>query len=210
MQNKHLSIIFFSIVFSFSSAAVNAQYKNFKLNAKGDTINIINNKGEKEGRWSVHVDELRGEPGYEEEGMMKKGQKNGYWRRYTLQGDLLAVEHYKMGGKDGLQQYFSYLGDLLAEENWRGYDPDSPWDTIAVYGEGNNEILRYKIVKAEPYSVKNGEFRYYEEGSGRVIKTEQWELNNLVLPNMQRTESSVAKTKEKKPEKTAQMLEWEK
>ena len=186
-----------------------AQLKDYKLNAKGDTINAINQKGEKQGKWVVHTDEIRGEPGYEEEGMYKKGVKDGFWRRYSLQGDLIAVEHYILGGKDGLQQYFSYLGDLVREENWKGYNPDSPYDTIAVYGTGSGEIIDYKIVKAEPYSVKDGEWKYYEPGSGRIIKTEQWIRNNLVEPNAPKP-AAIASDKPKKVEKTAQMTEWEK
>ena len=186
-----------------------AQLKDYKLNAKGDTINAINQKGEKQGKWVVHTDEIRGEPGYEEEGMYRKGVKDGFWRRYSLQGDLIAVEHYILGGKDGLQQYFSYLGDLVREENWKGYNPDSPYDTIAVYGTGSGEIIDYKIVKAEPYSVKDGEWKYYEPGSGRIIKTEQWVRNNLVEPNAPKP-AAIASDKPKKVEKTAQMTEWEK
>ena len=184
-----------------------AQYKEYKLNAKGDTINAISKLGQKQGKWVEHTDEIRGEPGYEEEGIYKKGVKDGYWRRYSLQGDLIAVEHFILGGKDGLQQYYTYLGDLVREENWKGYNPDAPYDTIAIYGTGSGEIVDYKIVKAEPYSVKDGEWKYYEPGSGRLLKTEQWSRNNLVVPG--KTEPTVA-DKPKKAEKTAEMLEWEK
>ncbi|CAN5822910.1 hypothetical protein BH11BAC4_BH11BAC4_05970 [soil metagenome] len=184
-----------------------AQLKEYKLNAKGDTINAMSQAGQKQGKWVVHTDEIRGNPGYEEEGVYRKGVKDGYWRRYNLEGDLIAVEHYILGGKDGLQQYFTYLGDLEHEENWKGYNPDSPYDTVAVYGTGSGEIIDYKIVKAEPYSVKDGEWKYYDPGSGRLIRSEQWSRNNLVVPNAPKTE--VASGKPKKIEKTAEMLEWE-
>lgn len=189
-------------------ANVTAQYKAFSLNSKGDTINAISQKGLKQGKWVVHVDELRGEPGFEEEGIFKSGVKEGIWRKYNLEGDLIGVENFKNGGKHGLQQYFTYLGDLLREESWKGYDPDAPYDTIAVYGTGSNEILDYRIVKAEQYSVKNGEWRYYDPNTGRLVKKEQWERNNLVLPESAKKEDVV--TAKKKVEKTAQMLEWEK
>ena len=117
-----------------------AQYKEYKLNANGDTINAINKNGEKQGKWVIRVDELRGNPGYEEEGVFKRNVKDGYWRRYNLDGDLIAVEHFILGGKDGLQQYFTYLGDLEREESWKGYNPDAPYDTVAVYGTGSGEI----------------------------------------------------------------------
>jgi hypothetical protein len=208
MKNiKSTSLIILFLLFSLIQSAT-AQYKEYKLNANGDTINAVNMNGQKVGKWVTHVAELRGNPGYEEEGVYKKGEKDGFWRRYSLQGDLLAVENYVLGGKDGLQQYFNYLGDLEREERWKGYNPDAPYDTVAVYGTGSGEIVDYKIVKAEPYSVKDGEWKFYEPGSGRLIRTEKWERNNLVNPDAAKV--NAAYTKPKKVEKTSEMLEWEK
>lgn len=207
LKNRYL----LSVICVCCFITTRAQYKEYKLSPKGDTINIIDSEGKKRGKWVIHYDEIRGEPGYEEEGYYKKGEKDGYWRKYNLQGDLIAVEHFILGGKDGLQQYFTYLGDLVREENWRGYNPDAPYDTIAVYGTGSGEIVDYKIVKAEPYSVKDGEWRYYEPGSGRLIRTEQWSRNVLVVPGAKKEPVATTNAdKAKKPDKTAEMLEWEK
>ncbi|HNA17003.1 MAG TPA: hypothetical protein PK678_10820, partial [Ferruginibacter sp.] len=98
-----------------------AQYKTYKLSETGDTLNAIDNKGLKQGKWVIHVDEVRGEPGYEEEGVFKNDKKEGVWRIYNLNGDLIGVEHYKLGGKHGIQQYYTYLGELYREESWLGY-----------------------------------------------------------------------------------------
>src|SRR5258705_5247403 len=139
-----------------------SQYKEYKISTKNDTINAIDNKNLRQGKWVISIPELRGEPGFEEEGIYKDGKKEGRWRKYNLTSDLTAIENYRNDGKDGLQQYFTKLGDLLREENWRAYNPDSPYDTIAVYGAGSNEIISYKIVKAEQYSVRQGEWRFYD------------------------------------------------
>ncbi len=157
-----------------------AQNKTYKLSVKGDTLNAIDRKGMKQGKWVMHVDALRGEPGYEEEGIFFNDKKEGPWRRYTLKGDILAIENYKYGGKDGLSQYFTPLGDLMREENWRGYNPDAPYDTIPVYGTGSNEILSYKIIKAEQYSVKNGDWTYYDPSTGRIMKIEKYDRGHLL------------------------------
>lgn len=186
-----------------------AQYKSYKLNAKGDTINRVTSAGLKEGKWVISVPELRGEPGYDEEGVFKKGVKEGYWRKYSTQGDLLAVEHYFNGGKDGLQQYFNFLGGLEREENWKGYNPDAPYDTIPIYGTGSGEIINFKIVKAQQYSVKNGEWRYYDPNTGELIRKENWVINVIVKPTQAKA-APVVKTEKKVVEKTPQMLEWEK
>ncbi len=208
MKFLKIKQIWFVVVLQLFFIGSFAQYKEYKLNAKGDTINAVTKEGKKEGKWVIHFDEVRGEPGYEEEGMYKKGEKDGIWRRYNLQGDIIAVENWKLGGKDGLQQYFTYLGDLVREESWKGYNPDAPYDTIAIYGTGSGEIVDYKIVKAEPYSVKDGEWKYYEPGSGRLMKLEKWNRNVLEVPNAPKP-VVVADDKPKKVEKTAEMREWE-
>jgi hypothetical protein len=187
-----------------------AQYKIYKLSAEGDTLNAIDKKDMKQGKWVLHIEPLRGEPGYEEEGIFKNNNKEGIWRKYSLQGDIIAVEFYKLGGKHGVQQYYTYLGDLIREESWRGYDPDSPFDTVAVYGIGSNEIIDYKIVKAEQYSVKHGEWKYYEAGTGRLIKVEKYDRGLLEKPGDNAKTTAAQPAKKKEVEKTPQMLEWEK
>jgi hypothetical protein len=189
-----------------------AQYKSFKLTPVGDTINRIDKNDKKQGKWMIHVDELRGEPGYEEEGIFKDNNKEGVWRQYNLTSDLIGVENYKLGGKDGIQQYFTFLGELYREESWRAYNPDAPYDTIAVYGTGSNEIASYKIVKAEPYSVKHGEWKYYNPSTGFIVKTEKYERGFLEKKAASiSTEGVNTKESNKKGvEKTPEMLEWEK
>jgi hypothetical protein len=185
--------------------------QTFKLTEDGDTLNYTDAKKQKQGKWVIRVEPIRGNEGYEEEGIFKNDKKEGYWRQYNLQSDLIGVEQYKNGGKHGLQQYYTYLGDLLKEENWKGYDPDAPYDTIPVYGQGNNEIVDFKIVKAEQYSVKHGEWRWYEPG-GRLIKMEKYDRGfPLKDPNAEKPiVKNDANTKKKEVPKTAEMLEWEK
>ena len=183
-----------------------AQYKKFDLSPTGDTLNAIDQNNKKQGKWVIHVDPLRGERGYEEEGVFIDDKKEGSWRKYTATGDFIAVENYRSGGKDGLCQYFSPFGELLREENWRAYDPNSPYDTIAIYGTGNNEVISYKVVKAEPYSVKHGSWRYYDQTTGRIIKTEEYELNRL--KTTPKTETVLEEPLKKI--KPAEVLEYEK
>src|SRR5689334_7059619 len=95
-----------------------AQTKSFIIGVKGDTLNRIDANNLKQGRWVEHVPELRGEPGYEEEGIYIDGKKNGMWRRYSLMGDLLAIENYRFGYKNGKCTYFSIYG-ILREESWK-------------------------------------------------------------------------------------------
>lgn len=196
----------------FISAAASAQYKSFKISENGDTINRVDKQGLKQGKWVIHTDPLRGEEGWEEEGMYKNDQKEGIFRRYTLMGDPIGFETWLHGGKDGLQQYYSPLGDLLREESWKGYNPDSPYDTVYVYGIGSGEIIDTKLVKAVPYSVKDGIWKYYEGGTGKLLKTEEWKLNNIVVPKADEPKAASASLDgvKKVTQKTPEMIEWEK
>ena len=210
LRNK---ILLFTIFTFTTMLNLQAQYKSFKISANRDTLNRIDKKNLKQGKFVLRTEELRGEPGFEEEGIYKNNSKEGIWRRYNLLGDPIGFETYLHGGKDGFQQYYSPLGELLREENWRGYNPDAPYDTIAIYGTGSNEILDYKIVKAEQYSVKQGKWRYFEPVTGRLLKTEEWERNNLVLPGAPTKEAVTGnslKAAKKEVAKTAEMLQWEK
>lgn len=212
MKLLNFKFLLLAILISGSFINVNAQLKSFKISAKGDTINKIDKKGFKQSKFVLRTEELRGEPGFEEEGMYKNDAKEGIWRRYNLMGDPIGFETYMHGGKDGPQQYYSPLGELLREESWKGYNPDAPYDTIAIYGTGSNEIVDFKVVKAEQYSVKHGFWKYYEAVTGRLFKTEEWDRNNIILPNVPKKEIGGNSLKGIKKEiaKTPEMLEWEK
>lgn len=176
MKKLSFTILLLSVL----SCCATAQWQSYKISVKKDTINEVDMNGLKQGRWVVHVDPLRGERGYEEEGVFVNNKKEGHWRKYTLQGDIIAYENYLNGDKQGKSVYFTPMGDLLREENWRAYNPNEPYDTIPVYGTGSNEILSYKIIKAEPYSVKDGEWTYYD--NGKIIKTEEYDRGYLLNP----------------------------
>lgn len=189
----------------------NAQYKEYKISPSGDTLNAIDKKGLKQGKWVNTVGEIRGEPGFEEEGIYKDDKKTGNWRKYNTTGDLIAIENYLFGGKDGTQEYFNFLGSLEKQEEWRGFNPDAPYDTVAVYGQGNNEIIDYKIIKAEQYSVPNGDWKYFDQ-NGRIVKMERFDrgrlLNDQPKKDLVVKQSAIDKPEEKA--KTKEVLEYEK
>src|SRR4051812_44779526 len=83
------------------SISSHAQWKSFKIGVKGDTLNRVDQNNLNQGPWVTRVETLRGEPGYEEEGIYKDGKKERTWLTYNLMGDLLAIENYKWGYKNG-------------------------------------------------------------------------------------------------------------
>src|SRR5258706_7353732 len=98
------------------SLNVSAQWKNFSISVKGDTINRLDLKGKKQGPWSIHVDDLRGGKGYEEEGYFENDLKEGTWKRYSVAGIKSADENYRCGRLNGRSKYFTYNVGLLREE----------------------------------------------------------------------------------------------
>src|SRR5690606_21267284 len=121
------------LFFLFISTAGYGQWKSYILSPKGDTLNRVDMNGQKQGPWVIHVDDLRGERGYEEEGYFENDQKEGTWKRFSLEGVKIAEENYRWGKLNGKSLYFTYNGGLLREESWRAMDPKVAFDTVPVY-----------------------------------------------------------------------------
>ena len=73
-------ILLKTLLFLLLAIGARGQCISYSIGAKGDTLNCVDSMHHKQGPWVVHVDELRGEPGYEEEGYYKEDVKDGSWR----------------------------------------------------------------------------------------------------------------------------------
>lgn len=177
---------------------VNAQCVTYTIGEKGDTLNCVDRKNLRQGPWVIHVDPLRGEPGYEEEGLFLDGVKDGKWRKYSLQGDLIAVENYKYGSKDGLQEYFTTVGDRLREESWMAVNPRNPYDTVTVYDDPHNPFKsEVKVIKLDASTVRHGTWSYFDPSTGTIAKTEKYVLGKLQDGSITQTApAAAAKPKE--------------
>ena len=156
-----------------------AQCKDYTIGVKGDTLNCTDVKGLKQGKWVNRFDEIRGEPGYEEEGEYQNGNKEGPWRSYTLQGDLLAIENYRWGHKHGKQQYFNAMGDIVREESWLAHNPENPTETVEVYDVNDPKKVYLVEVKMEGSTVAHGIWTIYEPGTGKILKKENFILGKI-------------------------------
>ncbi len=192
------------------------QCKIYKIGIKGDTLNCIDNKNLKQGKWIIHVDALRGEPGFEAEGEFKDDKKIGTWRNYSLQGDLLAIENFRWGNKDGICDYYN-LNGLEHEESWKAIDPKNPYDTVKVYDINEPGKYAFKVVKVEATSVKQGTWTYYNTDNGTIIKQEDYVLDQIVDPvtgmpfnNNAVDSSATAQQDTSKAKPTPEMLQYEK
>jgi antitoxin component YwqK of YwqJK toxin-antitoxin module len=185
-----------------------AQWKDFTISPKGDTLNCVDKEDRRQGRWVNHFDELRGEPGYEEEGIYKNGRKEGTWRLYSLQGDLIGVEFYKWGNKDGVCQYFGINGTLLREEGWRALNPDKAYDTLTI--EDIDHLDKYKtvIVKNEGVAIKDGVWKFYDPQTGMVARTETYTLGKREMSKS--TQATANADAPKTSAKPKEVLDFEK
>jgi len=173
--------IFLIILSSFFLNNLHAQCATYKITSRGDTLNCTDVNGNKRGKWKIHVDPLRGNPGYEEEGIFVDNRKEGVWRRYNLMGDLIAIQNYKWGNLDGISQYFVVAG-LEREESWKAMNPLNPYDTFLVEDIDDENKYTEVILPNDGKSLKHGRWTWYRPGSTGIIKTELWSLNKLVVP----------------------------
>ena len=164
----------------FISTTALGQWKDYKIGVKGDTLNRVDLKGKKQGPWVLHVDDLRGERGYEEEGYFENDQKTGTWKKFSLDGVKIAEETYSWGKLHGQQQYFTYNGGLLREEGWRAIDPKIAYDTVPVYDlKDPSKVSSWMVVKNDGFSMKHGKWNYYDPREGTIEATEFYVMNKL-------------------------------
>jgi antitoxin component YwqK of YwqJK toxin-antitoxin module len=168
-------------LFIFLALSANSQCATYKLASGGDTLNCVDMKGMKQGKWLVQMPKLRGEPGYEEEGVYKNSLKEGMWRSFNLMGDLLAKENFKMGNKNGRCLYFKVDG-LEHEESWRAVNPDKSYDTLDVQDLKDPNKYETVIVKTDGSSLKHGIWKYYNPRTGTLVETQEYFMDQLKQP----------------------------
>ncbi|NJO25069.1 MAG: hypothetical protein HC867_03660 [Bacteroidia bacterium] len=121
---------------------------------------------------------MRGEPGYEEQGVYINDKKEGQWQRFSPMGDLLAIENYRWGNKNGKCYYFNRWGAVEREESWKAVNPDNPYDTVDVFDLNDPTLVVDRvIVKLEGFTLKHGLWKYYDPEFGTIIKTEEYWLD---------------------------------
>lgn len=219
-MKKHFSCLGWKLIIglvgTFCGLTATAQCKTFALSDRGDTLNCVDFKGMKQGPWLQKFPELRGNPGYEEEGVYKNDKKEGVWRKYNEQGDVLAVESYKWGLLHGKCSYYSLLG-LEREEGWWAIDPGKLYDTIDVPDLFTDGVYHKVVIKNEGRSLKQGTWRTFDPMTGRITSTQEYIRDSAVgvLGSMgvktkpPANGNNPGDTTKKKVEKPSIVSEWE-
>lgn len=160
-----------------------SQLKSYIIGIKGDTLNIVDKNGKKQGRWVNKYEQIRGEPGFEEQGIYVNDKKEGQWQIFSLMGDLQAIENYRWGNKNGRSMYFTRFGQPLRQETWKAVNPDNPYDTVDVYDLIDpTKVIERVVVKLDGHTLKHGTWKYYDPEYGSILKTEQYHLDKLRTP----------------------------
>jgi len=167
-------------VLLFISTSSFAQWKSFIIGVHGDTLNRVDLNGKKQGPWVVHVDALRGEPGYDEQGYFVDDKKVEKWVRFSLMGDKIAEENYRWGSLDGKSRYYTRTGGLLREESWRAIEPGKTFDTVDVRDPNDpSKVVDRVVVKVEGSTARHGTWTYYDPEWGTIVKTEDWWMDKI-------------------------------
>ena len=170
------------ILFLFASIGGYSQCRTFMIGVKGDTLNCVDVKGKKQGRWVNELPPLRGEKGYEEQGVYINDKKEGQWQQFTVDGDLLAIENYRWGNKHGRSIYYTPFGQPIREESWKAVNPDNPYDTVDVFGLNDpGKVVRREVIKLDGHTLRHGTWKFFDPDLGTVVKTEQYKLDKLVV-----------------------------
>ena len=170
------------ILFLLISMKGFSQCHTFIIGVKGDTLNCVDMNGMKQGRWVIEMPPLRGEKGYEEQGVFVNDKKEGQWQQFTLDGDLLAIENYRWGNKNGRQMYYTPFGQPIREESWKAVNPDNPYDTVDIFGLNDpTKVIRKDVIKLDGHTLRHGTWKFFDPDMGTVVKTEQYKLDKLVV-----------------------------
>jgi hypothetical protein len=173
-----------AIVLLFVSMQTFGQWKSFILSPRGDTLNRVDMNGKKQGPWVIHVEALRGEEGYDEQGYFEDDVKEGRWVRFSLAGDKIAEENYRWGNLNGKCRYYSRFGGLIREESWRAVDPSKTMDTVDVYDlHDPTKVVDRVVVKPPSSSYRHGTWTYFDPQWGTITKTEQYFLDKIQTGN---------------------------
>ena len=168
------------ILLMFSTQAV-AQCKTYIIGVRHDTLNCTDNNNNKQGKWVMSQPAKYGNPGYSEEGVFVDNKKEGVWRMYSAQGDVLAIENYRWGQKNGLCDYYT-LNGIEHEESWKATNPDNPYDTIQVPDLHDENKIYLKVVKIEASTSEHGTWTFYDTQTGLITKTKTYILGQEVDP----------------------------
>jgi antitoxin component YwqK of YwqJK toxin-antitoxin module len=150
----------------------------FAQSKDGKEINQTDAQGKPNGLWYTSKPAMRGEPSEAIFGSYDHGQKMGLWYVSDGIGNLVSIETFKLGVRDGEAKYFEN-GHLTCIGHFRGLNPKVALDTVLVVDPITADE-KLVSVPTERGSVRHGSWRFYDELSGRLVREEYYQIDELL------------------------------
>lgn len=168
---KDTSLIISFLLAFFCNGFVFAQEPN-------KAINQLDAQGRPDGVWFTFTPAAKGEPAASTLGTYEHGNKTGLWYESDGKGNVSKIETYKMNFRDGEAKYFEN-GQLTCIGHYRGLNPQIAMDTFMISDPitGDEKIVS---VPTERGSVRHGSWRFYDELTGRLVREEQYQIDELI------------------------------
>ncbi len=144
-----------------------------------DNLNKTDQHRRKQGMWFLRHEARMGEPAYSEFGNYKDDRKQGTWYTVDAEGGIQSIEEYSRNVLNGSVQYYK-KGKLVCTGNYRGLNPDKKFDSVEVV-DINTYEEKLVAVPSEWGSVKHGIWRYYDPVSGKLMREEEYQVDDLIF-----------------------------
>jgi hypothetical protein len=142
-------------------------------------LNKTDAKGKPHGQWLVRQPARMGEDAYAEWGSYDHGTKTGTWYKFDGEGEVAAIEKFRVGMLDGEAKYFQQ-GRLVAVGHYRGLNPGRAYDTIFVLDPVTHEELK-RVISTDRGTVKHGVWQFYDEFSGRLVREVEYSIDEVIF-----------------------------
>lgn len=143
------------------------------------TINQRDEQGRAHGLWYMHQKGGKGEPEQSIIGHYDHGNKTGIWYVSDSKGNICSIENYKHNVRDGEAKYFEQ-GQLTCVGHYRGLNPSVALDTVHIV-DPITGAESWVSVPTERGSVRHGNWRFYDELSGRLVREEHYQVDEIIF-----------------------------
>ncbi len=151
---------------------------SFELLENGDTINKMDSKNRRQGKWLIINKGGYGEEDFIEFGPFDDDIRNGLWKTYTADGIIISQELFKQGNKNGEARYYDE-GYLYCVGNYLALRSKYDYDTIMVEDPITN-MEKPVVIKADVGSVRHGFWTYYDPPKTDVKRVVEYQADEII------------------------------
>ena len=152
---------------------------SYELLENGDTINRLDSKHLKQGKWVIEHEAHHEEPGFLEVGVFENDLRTGSWKSYSMQGELQSIETYKLGLKDGEARYYQD-GELFCVGNYMALNARQVYDTVMVEDAVTN-VLKPVRIKTDVGSIKHGTWSFYDLQTHQLNRLLEYQADEVTF-----------------------------